>query len=43
MGSGGIGAVSFGIAESVVFLILAVLLLFGVWKVVKLILAALAD
>ena len=43
MGSGGIGAVSFGIGESVVFLILAVLLLFGLWKVVKLILAALAD
>jgi hypothetical protein len=41
-GSGGIGAVSIGIAEPVVLLvILAVLVLlgFGLWKLVKLLLA----
>jgi hypothetical protein len=42
-GSGGLGAVSVGITESAVFLILAVLALFGVWKVAKLIWAALAE
>lgn len=43
VGSGGIGAVSFGISEAVVevvVLLLLVLLAFGAWKVVKLLLVA---
>lgn len=39
VGSGGLGAVSAGIAESVVWLLIAlvaVLLVFGIWKLVKL-------
>ena len=43
VGSGGMGAVSFGISETVVevvVLLLLVLLAFGAWKVVKLLLVA---
>ena len=39
VGSGGIGAVSAGISESVVWLLIALavaLLAFGIWKLVKL-------
>ena len=39
VGSGGIGAVSAGISESVVWLLIALvvaLLVFGIWKLVKL-------
>jgi hypothetical protein len=42
-GSGGLGAVSFGVSETVVeiFLLgLAALVVFGVWKLVKLLLLA---
>ena len=39
-GSGGLGAVSIGISESLVILIVAVLVLFGAWKIAKLIWAA---
>jgi hypothetical protein len=39
-GSGGLGAVSVGISGWLVGLALAVLVLFGVWKIAKLIWAA---
>ena len=39
-GSGGLGAVSVGISESVVWLIILLVVLFGVWKLVKLLWAA---
>jgi hypothetical protein len=37
MGSGGLGAVSIGISGSLLILIITLLVLFGVWKIVKLI------
>ena len=40
VGSGGLGAVSIGITESVVVLLVVLAVLFGVWKVAKLIWAA---
>ena len=45
-GSGGIGAVSSGISEPIVLIILivlAVLVAFGGWKLLKLVLAAIAG
>lgn len=39
-GSGGLGAVSIGISGWLVALVLAVLVLLGVWKIAKLIWAA---
>ena len=39
-GSGGFGAVSIGISGWLVILVLAVLVVFGVWKIAKLIWAA---
>ena len=39
-GSGGLGAVSIGISELVLMLIVAVLVLFVAWKIAKLIWAA---
>jgi hypothetical protein len=39
-GSGGLGAVSIGISGWLLMLIIAVLVLFGVWKIAKLIWAA---
>jgi hypothetical protein len=42
-GSGGLGAVSFGISESLVALVLLVAVLFGVWKLAKLLWAALSG
>lgn len=36
MGSGGIGAVSIGFADTVVFVLLAFAIVFGVWKLAKL-------
>jgi hypothetical protein len=39
-GSGGLGAVSIGLSEPLLILIVVVLVLFVVWKVVKLIWAA---
>ena len=39
-GSGGLGAVSIGISEWVLILIAAVVVLFGVWKIAKLIWAS---
>ena len=45
-GSGGLGAVSIGISEPIVlilFVVLAVVVAFGGWKLLKLILAAIAG
>ena len=45
-GSGGIGAVSIGISEPIVLIlliVLAVLVAFGGWKLLKLILAAISG
>jgi hypothetical protein len=39
-GSGGLGAVSAGISEIFVFALLALVFLFGIWKLVKMIWAA---
>lgn len=39
-GSGGLGAVSIGISGWLLILVVAVLVLFGVWKIAKLIWAA---
>jgi len=39
-GSGGIAVVSFGVSESLLGLILLVALLFGLWKLAKLLWAA---
>ena len=41
-GSGGLGAVSHSIVEPLVWLIVVVAVLFGVWKLVKLLWAALS-
>jgi hypothetical protein len=41
-GSGGIGAVSFGVSEALILLVLVLLVGFGVWKVAKLLWAALS-
>ena len=42
-GSGGLGAVSIGISEIFVFALLALVVLFGIWKLAKLIWAAFSD
>jgi len=39
-GSGGLGAVSAGISEILIFALLAVVVLFAIWKLVKVIWAA---
>ena len=39
-GSGGVGAVSAGMTEIFVFALLALVVLFGIWKLVKMIWAA---
>jgi hypothetical protein len=39
-GSGGLGAVSIGISETLIGLVILVAVLFGVWKVAKLLWAA---
>ena len=41
--SGGIGAVSVGISEMLIGLILLIALLFGLWKLAKLIYAAFSN
>ena len=43
VGSGGIGAVSFGISEIFIGLIVLVVVLFVVWKLAKLLWAALSH
>lgn len=42
-GSGGLGAVSVGIPEAVIALVVIVVVLFGAWKLAKLIWAALSG
>ena len=42
-GSGGLGAVSIGISESLIGLIVLIALLFGLWKLVKLVWAAFSN
>jgi hypothetical protein len=42
-GSGGLGAVSIGISESLIGLIILAVVLFGLWKLAKLIWAALSN
>ena len=42
-GSGGLAAVSVGISESLVALVLLVAVVFGVWKLAKLVWAALSG
>ena len=42
-GSGGVGAVSIGISESLVGLVILIALVFGLWKLVKLIWAAFSN
>ena len=39
-GSGGIGAISIGISETLIGLVILVAIVFGVWKVAKLLWAA---
>jgi len=39
-GSGGLGAVSFGISEALVGFIVLLIVLFGVWKLAKILWAA---
>ena len=43
IGSGGLGAVSNGISETVVGLVILVLVLFGAWKLAKLLWVALSG
>ena len=42
-GSGGLGAVSVGISGIFVFALLALVVLFGIWKLAKLIWVAFSD
>ena len=42
-GSGGVGAVSFGISEALLGLIVLIAILFGLWKLVHVIWAALSN
>jgi hypothetical protein len=42
-GSGGVGAVSIGISESLVGLVILIALVFGLWKLGKLIWAAFSN
>jgi hypothetical protein len=42
-GSGGLGAVSIGISETLIGLIVVIVLLFGLWKLVKLVWAAFSN
>ena len=42
-GSGGLGAVSVGIPEALIVLVVVVVVLFGAWKLAKLIWAALSG
>ena len=39
-GSGGLGAVSIGISETLIGLVILAVVLFGIWKLVKLLWAA---
>ena len=41
-GSGGIGAVSFGLSEGLILVLLVLLVGFGIWKIAKLLWAALS-
>ena len=41
-GSGGLGAVSFGIDARLILLVLVLLIAFGIWKLAKLLWAALS-
>ena len=41
--AGGLGAVSFGISETLVYFILLVIVLFGVWKLARILWAALSG
>lgn len=42
-GSGGLGAVSIGISETLIGLVILVVVLFGIWKLVKLVWAAFSS
>ena len=42
-GSGGLGAVSIGISETLIGLIVLIAILFGLWKLVKLVWAAFSN
>ena len=43
VGSGGFGAVSIGISEGLIGLLILVVIVFGLWKLAKLLWAAFSD